>query len=153
MNLQVIASPHGDLLWLSGLLPGAVHDLTAARIRGIVQELAASGLVVLADKGYTGVGDHVRTPYRGRNKPATQKAANRAHAQLHAPGERANGVGLKDLMARMGHNSERAAMIYQHQARGADAAITNAIDVHIDAEQSTDEDGDDGPARVLVPAG
>jgi hypothetical protein len=32
----------------------------------------------------------VRTPYRGRNKPASQQAANRAHAQLRAPGERAN---------------------------------------------------------------
>ncbi len=26
-------------------------------------------------------------------------------------------------MARMGHGSERAAMIYQHRARGADQAI------------------------------
>ena len=32
MNLQVIASPGGDILWVSGPLPGAVHDLTAARI-------------------------------------------------------------------------------------------------------------------------
>jgi hypothetical protein len=56
-------------------------------------------------------------------------------------------------MARMGHDSERAAMIYQHEARGADAAITNAIDSHIDAEQSTDEDGDDGLAGALIPAG
>lgn len=39
-----------------------------------------------------------------------------------------SGAGLKDLMARMGHDSERAALIYQHQARGADKAITNAID-------------------------
>ena len=31
----------------------------------------------------------------------------------------ASGAGLKDLMARMGHDSERAALIYQHQARGA----------------------------------
>ena len=31
-------------------------------------------------------------------------------------------------MARMGHDSERAAMIYQHEARGADQAITDAID-------------------------
>jgi integrase len=65
----------------------------------------------------------------------------------------ASGAGLKDLMARMGHDSERAAMVYQHEARGADAVITNAINAHIDAEQSTDEDGDDGPAGVLVPAG
>ena len=90
MNLQVIASPYGDILWVSGPLPGAVHDLTAARIWGIVRELAAAGFIVLADKGYIGAGQHVLTPYRGRNKPASQKAANRAHASLRAPAERAN---------------------------------------------------------------
>ena len=90
MNLQVIADPDGDIVWVSGPLPGAVHDLTAARIWGIIRELAASGLVVLADKGYTGAGDHVRVPYKGKNKPASQKDANRAHARLRGPGERAN---------------------------------------------------------------
>ena len=45
------------------------------------------------------------------------------------------GVGIRDLMARMGHDSERAAMIYQHQARGADRAITSAIDAHVEAER------------------
>jgi hypothetical protein len=90
MNLQVIAGPDGDIVWVSGPLPGAVHDLTAARIWGIVRALAASGLIVLADKGYHGAGDHIHTPYKGRNKPESQKAANRAHAKLHGPGERAN---------------------------------------------------------------
>ena len=45
---------------------------------------------MLADKGYIGERQHVRTPHRGRGKPESQKAANRAHAQLRAPGERAN---------------------------------------------------------------
>jgi uncharacterized protein YegP (UPF0339 family) len=45
----------------------------------------------------------------------------------------ASGAGLKDLMARMGHDSERAAIIYQHEAQGADMAITSAIDAHIEA--------------------
>jgi hypothetical protein len=90
MNLQVISSPDGEILWVSGPLPGAVHDLTAARIWGIVRELAAAGLIVLADKGYIGAGQHILTPYRGRGKPASQKAANSAHARLRAPGERAN---------------------------------------------------------------
>jgi hypothetical protein len=44
-------------------------------------------------------------------------------------------VRLKDLMARMGHDSERAAIIYQHEARGADAAIADAIDAHVESEQ------------------
>jgi hypothetical protein len=90
MNLQVIATPGGDIVWVSGPLPGAVHDLTAARIWGILRPLAAAGLIVLADKGYTGAGDHIRTPCKGKNKPESQKAANRAHAQLRGPGERAN---------------------------------------------------------------
>jgi DDE superfamily endonuclease len=90
MNLQVIASPGGQILWVSGPLPGSVHDLAAARIWGIVRRLATSGLIVLADKGYTGAGDHIRTPCKGRNKPPSQKAANRAHAKLRGPGERAN---------------------------------------------------------------
>ena len=74
---------------MSGPLPGAVHDLTAARIWAIIAELAACGLVVPGDKGYLGE-DRIRAPYRRRNKPASQKKANRAHARLRAPGERAN---------------------------------------------------------------
>jgi len=35
----------------------------------------------------------------------------------------------------MGHDSERAALIYRHEARGADKAITNAIDTHVQAEK------------------
>ncbi len=90
MNLQVISAPDGEILWVSGPLPGAVHDLTAARIWGIIRLLATAGLIALAGKGYHGAGDHIITPYRGRNKPASQKQANRAHARLRSPGERAN---------------------------------------------------------------
>jgi hypothetical protein len=90
MNLQVIASPDGEILWMSGPLPGSAHDLTAARTWGVVGELAAAGLIVLADKDYHGAGEPLITPYRGRSKPAAQKSVNRAQAQLRAPGERAN---------------------------------------------------------------
>jgi hypothetical protein len=90
VNLQVISAPDGEILWISGPLPGAVHDLDAARIWGIIRQLAAAGLITLADKGYHGAGDPVLTPYRGRNKPASQKDANRARARLRSPGERAN---------------------------------------------------------------
>ena len=51
-------------------------------------------------------------------------------------------------MARMGHDSERAALIYQHQARGADKIITDSIDAHVGAEQQRNDD--DGPATALV---
>jgi integrase len=61
-----------------------------------------------------------------------------------------SGAGLKDLMARMGHGNVRAAMIYQHAVRGADEAITNAIDRQLEAR---DDDDDEGTAGALVPAG
>ena len=62
----------------------------------------------------------------------------------------ASGAGLKDLMARMGHDSERAALIYQHEARGADKRITDAIDYHVQAERDQD-DNDGGAAAALMP--
>lgn len=90
MNLQVISGPAGQLLWVSGALPGSVHDMKAAWIWGIEDELAAAcSSPALADKGYQGAA-HPKTPYKGKNKPESQKDANRAHAKLRAPGERAN---------------------------------------------------------------
>jgi DDE superfamily endonuclease/Helix-turn-helix of DDE superfamily endonuclease len=89
MNLQVIASPDGDLLWVSGALPGSVHDKRAEWIWGVMAELEAAGLVTLADKGYQG-STHAKVPYKGKGKPESQKDANRAHAKLRGPGERAN---------------------------------------------------------------
>jgi Phage integrase family len=63
----------------------------------------------------------------------------------------ASGAQLRDLMARMGHDSERAAMIYQHESRGADKAITDAIDRHVHTQQEDGDDEDGGAAGVLVP--
>ena len=64
-----------------------------------------------------------------------------------------SGPGLRDLVARMRHDSERAAMIYQHEAQGADKAITNAIDTHVQGGQARRRDDEDGSSGVLVPAG
>ena len=44
-------------------------------------------------------------------------------------------------------------MIYQHEARGADKTITDAIDAHVDDETRKESDGDDGTAGALAPAG
>jgi hypothetical protein len=88
MNLQVIASPDGNLLWVSGALPGSVHDKKAEWTWGVLDELEKAGLVTLADKGYQGT--WAKVPYKGKNKPESQKEANRAHAKLRGPGERAN---------------------------------------------------------------
>jgi hypothetical protein len=42
MNIQVLTDPFGRLLWASPALPGATHDLTAARTHGIDGQLLQS---------------------------------------------------------------------------------------------------------------
>ena len=64
-----------------------------------------------------------------------------------------SGAGLRDLMARMGHDSERAAIIYQHRARGADELITTAIDARIQEEQSSRAGRGQGDTRGVRTGG
>jgi hypothetical protein len=58
---------------VSGALPGSTHDLAAVRIWGVLRELAATGLIVLADKGYTGAVDPVRTPTADAASPLPRR--------------------------------------------------------------------------------
>jgi hypothetical protein len=44
-------------------------------------------------------------------------------------------------------------MIYQHEGRGANAAITGGIDVHVQAERGHEDDGEDGAAGGPGPCG
>jgi len=65
----------------------------------------------------------------------------------------ASGASLKDLMARMGHDSERAAIIYLHEVRGADLAITSAIDAHIGTIKASQGQPGDGPPEAPLKSG
>lgn len=62
-------------------------------------------------------------------------------------------------MTRMGHDSPRAASIYQHATTAEDQAIADRLSGLVDAhlgdtdEDDQDDDGDDGAAGALVPAG
>jgi hypothetical protein len=78
-------------LWASPALPGAVHDVRAAREHGAVDALAAAGIKCWADKAYRGSGGTVRTPCWGRweTLSAGQKAVNRSHAKIRALVEQA----------------------------------------------------------------
>ncbi len=93
VNVQVLADPAGRLLWASPVLPGAAHDLTAARTHGLLDAVTSNDIRTLADKGYQGAGGTVCTPFqRHRCRPPLsrgQKAVNRAHARVRARGERA----------------------------------------------------------------
>ena len=100
VNIQVISDPAGRLIWASPALPGARHDMGAAREHGLIDRLNAAGIDTLADTAYQGGGPAIRVPQRrrrldpatGRYRPLSrnQKEVNTAHARLRGPGERAN---------------------------------------------------------------
>lgn len=103
LNVQTLADPAGCLIWASPPLPGSRHDIGAAREHGLLKALASIGVQVLVDRGYQGAGREcpgVRVPQRSRRKDRAtnklrplsenQRAVNRSHAALRAPGERAN---------------------------------------------------------------
>ena len=53
----------------------------------------------------------------------------------------ATGATTKDLMRRMGQDSERAALIYQHATNKADQVIAQGLDVLLKAERDVPSDG------------
>jgi hypothetical protein len=92
VNLQVITTPDGTLVWISPAHAGRVHDLTAARRHRIIATCIRLGIPILADKAYQGAGDIVAVPHRrrpGKDLTVKQKSVNRAHSRLRWPVERA----------------------------------------------------------------
>ncbi|GGQ22647.1 hypothetical protein GCM10010140_61220 [Streptosporangium pseudovulgare] len=91
VNVQVIADATGRLVWASPAPPGSTHDLTAARIHDIIDELTSADVMTFADKGDQGARGSVRTPFKRRRfrpEPSgRQKAVNRADARIRARGE------------------------------------------------------------------
>ncbi len=65
---KALAAPRGIPLWVSDVLPGSTHDLTAARELVLPQARPYLGkLPILADSGYEGAGAGVHVPVK---KPA-----------------------------------------------------------------------------------
>ena len=97
VNVQVLADPAGRLIWASPALPGARHDMGAAREHDMITALHVCGVKVVADNGYRGSGFAVpqrrraADPETGRRRLSRQqKQVNAAHAAQRGPGERAN---------------------------------------------------------------
>ncbi|OLO57080.1 transposase, partial [Actinomyces oris] len=71
LNIQVLVTPAGRLVWVSDPCPGSTHDVAALDASGLLEGLDVSGWV--ADKGYIGRG--MITPPR---KPAGKQLSDTA---------------------------------------------------------------------------
>lgn len=82
-RLQVIASPGGTILWVSGQMPGSTHDAAAARIWNIPAALQEARLIALGDKGCHGY-DQARPddhPYKGKMKSSLADEFERGNSE------------------------------------------------------------------------
>ena len=91
-NVQALTAPGGVPLWVSDVLPGSTHDVTAARELVLPQARPyLKNLPFLADSGYEGAGADVLVPAR---KPArgeldiNTKTRNALLRSLRYQGER-----------------------------------------------------------------
>jgi hypothetical protein len=86
MNVQVPADPFGRLLWVSPALPGAVHDVRAAREHGIVDALAEADITAGPTRatGVPAARSVPRTGDGGRPLSAGQPVVHRSCARIRA---------------------------------------------------------------------
>lgn len=89
VNLQMVTTADGTLMWISPAVPGPTHDLTAERRHRIIATCIRPGIPVPADRGYQKAGDIVAVPHKkqpGKDLTAKQRCVNRAHSRLRWPG-------------------------------------------------------------------
>jgi integrase len=106
----------------------------------------SQGLVFVGPKG---------APLRRSNFRPTWNAATTLagvpglhfHDLRHVGGTLAatTGASLKELMARLGHSSTRAALIYQHATRDRDQAIAKALGSFVREVRSAPQAAEEGP--------
>ena len=95
-NVQAVIRPDGLPIWVSDVAPGHLHDLTVARDAGVIGALnwAASrlDLPTLADSGYDGAGQGIKTPIKqpagGQVLAPDNEAYNTLHRATRCLGER-----------------------------------------------------------------
>jgi hypothetical protein len=73
-----------------------------------------------------------------------------AGCKLHAGHAHRGKIVTIALEERMGHDNERAALIYQHKSAAADRKIADGLNKLVQAEQDQGDD-DNGAADALVP--
>lgn len=95
-NIQAVMRPDGLPIWTSAAMPGHQHDTSCARQLGVTATLnwsaAELDLPALADSGYEGTGQGIKTPIKqpadGKPLAIDNRAYNRLLRGLRWQGER-----------------------------------------------------------------
>ncbi|WP_168801422.1 transposase family protein [Glycomyces buryatensis] len=66
VTFAALTDHDGHLVWIGTGYPGSTHDLTAARSDDVFYLARKADLELFADKGYTGAGERVTVPVKGK---------------------------------------------------------------------------------------
>jgi hypothetical protein len=103
-NVQTVAAPDGELLWVSGVLPGRTVDITAARRFKIADKVLQFWACwpIWATSVCTRVDRRVQAPTRGEDSAARAQGRQHHHRQpardrgtRQRPTETVQGLGLR----------------------------------------------------------
>jgi integrase len=148
---QRVKGPKSDAGQRSIALPAAI-------LPEIRAHLALEGFSEQGADGRLFVGPKKATPRRQNFNRIWKKAVKDAGANVnlhlhdlrHTGGTLTaqSGATLKEIMARLGHSSTRAAMIYQHATDERDRQIAGALNGMIESARQEAEHSDDTDAET-----
>lgn len=122
-------------------LPGFLREEIVYHLNHYA-EAGPAGRVFLGPKGATPHRTHFTKPWREAKKAASIDQGVHLHDLRHTGNHLAatSGASTRELMARMGHASMRAALIYQHATSQRDRAIADALDRMMADEAAAERD-------------
>ncbi|MEY9969540.1 integrase [Streptacidiphilus sp. MAP12-16] len=132
-------------------LPESVVQELRLHLRLYAQQ-DPDGLVFVGAKGAALARPTFSRPWRKALAKAELKNV-RVHDLRHTGNTLASttGTSLRELMARMGHSTPRAALIYQHASSDRDRVIAEALEALARAAREKGDEEDGGAAGVPVP--
>lgn len=83
-----LADHDGNLVWIGTGNPGSTHDLTCARTDDVFWEIKQADLRLYGDTAYTGAGDRVVVPFKGRGLSEEKRQHNHVVNSVRALVER-----------------------------------------------------------------
>lgn len=131
----------------TGTVPLAIRDDLRTHLRNFVGD-APEALIFTGAKGAVLRRSGFQTQSRWTQSVAEAGLPGfHFHDLRHTDNTLAAGTGasLADLMARMGHGSARAALIYQHATRQRDLTIADALSATIEMERDRARNGHELP--------
>jgi hypothetical protein len=76
VTLAGLTDHEGNLLWIGTGYWGSTHDLTCARADDLLRLARVAGIELFADKAYTGAGEGMVVPFKGRSLAEAKRQHN-----------------------------------------------------------------------------